>query len=78
MISIIDLSGLLKYLFPINKNGSLVRNPPLFPPTLWSVHGLVEHGHPRLQNTVEAWNHQWNTLIGRAHQLENIGATLFL
>ncbi|CAH1760302.1 542_t:CDS:2, partial [Entrophospora sp. SA101] len=59
-------------------NGSLVRNPPLFPPTLWSVHGLVEHGHPRLQNTVEAWNHQWNTLIGRAHQLENIGSTLFL
>ena len=49
------------------RNGSLVHSPPLFPPTLWSVHELVEHGHPRTQNTVEAWHHWWNTLIGRAH-----------
>nr|CAG8678882.1 5299_t:CDS:1 [Entrophospora candida] len=49
------------------RNGNVVRSPPLFPPGLWSVHELVGHGHPRTQNTVEAWHHRWNTLIGRAH-----------
>ena len=49
------------------RNESLVCSPSLFPPTLWSVHELVEHGHPRTQNTVEAWHCRWNTLIGRVY-----------
>jgi hypothetical protein len=47
--------------------GQNPRNPPLFPPEIWSVFENVELGFLRTQNNVEAWHRRWNTLVGRPH-----------
>ncbi|CAB4373540.1 unnamed protein product [Rhizophagus irregularis] len=49
------------------RNGSEVRNPPSFPPSLWSVYELNENNHPRTQNFVERWHQRWLTLLGKHH-----------
>ncbi|CAB4418896.1 unnamed protein product [Rhizophagus irregularis] len=49
------------------RSGTVIRNPPLFPPELWSVHELIENGYPRTQNMVEGWHQRWSTIIGRSH-----------
>jgi hypothetical protein len=46
------------------RNNNIVRNPPIFPPELWSVHDSIEIGVPRTQNVIEAWR---ATLVGRSH-----------
>ena len=47
--------------------GQEVRNPPLFPPALWSVYDRVEASVPRTQNKVEAWHRRLEVLLGSAH-----------
>ena len=47
--------------------GQEMRSPPLFPPSLWSVHDRMELGVPRTQNKVEAWHRRLEILVGSAH-----------
>jgi len=49
------------------RNGNIIRTDPLFPPKLWSVSELMDHGIPRTQNIVEAWHRRWSTLVGKPH-----------
>jgi hypothetical protein len=49
------------------RNGNLLRHPPLFPPTFWSVVDNMEYAFPRTQNSVEAWHRRWDTIVGSAH-----------
>ena len=49
------------------RNSTEIRNPPLFPPSLWSVHELIENNYPRTQNVVEGWHQRWLTLLGKQH-----------
>ncbi|CAB4385256.1 unnamed protein product [Rhizophagus irregularis] len=51
----------------LRNNQTVTRNPPQFPPELWSVYELIENGYPRTQNVVEEWHQRWGSLIGRAH-----------
>ncbi|CAB4404355.1 unnamed protein product [Rhizophagus irregularis] len=51
----------------LRNNQTVTRNPPQFPPELWSVYELIENGYPRTQNVVEGWHQRWGSLIGRAH-----------
>ena len=41
---------------PLRNQSAVSRNPPQFPPELWSVHELIENGFPRTQNIVEGWH----------------------
>ena len=41
-------------------------SPPLFPPSLWSVHDRMELGVPRTQSKVEAWHRRLEMLVGSA------------
>lgn len=49
------------------RNRPGIRNPPLFPPSLWSVYELLENNYPRTQNVVEGWHQRWLTLLGKQH-----------
>ena len=49
------------------RNQAVTRNPPQFPPELWSIYELIDNGYPRTQNIIEGWHQRWNTLIGRSH-----------
>ena len=49
------------------RNRSGQRNPPQFPPDLWSVYDLIQNNYPRTQNVVEGWHQRWLTLIGKRH-----------
>ena len=44
-----------------------MRSPPLFPPSLWSVHDRIELGIPRTQSKIEAWYRRLEILLGSAH-----------
>jgi hypothetical protein len=46
---------------------NVIRDPPQFPPALWSVYDSMELGIPRTQNNVEAWHRRWGTLVGESH-----------
>ena len=47
------------------RNGSEHRNPPLFPPNIWSAYDLIINNYSRTQNVGERWHQRWLTLIGR-------------
>jgi hypothetical protein len=49
------------------QNNNVIRNAPLFPPKLWSVHDSIESGIPRTQNAIEAWHCRWETVVGKSH-----------
>jgi len=51
----------------LRRSGSVVREPPLFPPSLWSVVDNIEYTFPRTQNSVEAWHRRWEVLVGNTH-----------
>ncbi|CAB4377451.1 unnamed protein product [Rhizophagus irregularis] len=40
----------------LRNNQTVTRNPPQFPPELWSVYELIENGYQRTQNVVEGWH----------------------
>ncbi|KAL4112969.1 hypothetical protein QTP88_016681 [Uroleucon formosanum] len=54
------------------RNGNIIRTDPLFPPKLWSVSALMDHGIPRTKNIVEAWHRHRSTLVGKSHVGVNI------
>src|SRR6266542_3989816 len=41
------------------RNGSEHRNPPLFPPNIWSVYDLIVNNYSRTQNVGERWHQRW-------------------
>jgi hypothetical protein len=43
----------------LRRSGNVVRESPLFPPSLWSVVDNIEYTFPRTQNSVEAWHRRW-------------------
>ena len=45
------------------RNGTVLRSPPLFPPTLWSVYDSIQSEIPRTQNI--AWHRRCVCVIGR-------------
>jgi hypothetical protein len=47
------------------RNGTIVRDTPMFPPRLWSVANNLEYALPRTTNSVEAWHRRWEVLVGR-------------
>jgi len=51
----------------ILRDENVMRAPPLFPPTFWSVIDNIEYAFPRTQNSVEAWHRRWETLVGVSH-----------
>lgn len=51
----------------ILRDENVMRAPPLFSPTFWSVVDNIEYAFPRTQNSVEAWHRRWETLVGVAH-----------
>ncbi|KFD48434.1 hypothetical protein M513_10652 [Trichuris suis] len=48
-------------------NGVMVRPPPPFAPSLWSVFECMESGFPRTRNNIEAWHRRWKSLLGKVH-----------
>ncbi|KAM7308638.1 hypothetical protein ISCGN_012272 [Ixodes scapularis] len=50
------------------QNGLVIRAPPLFPPSLWSVQPLMDLGQPRGNNSVEGWHSRFLKLVGGAHR----------
>jgi MULE transposase domain/FLYWCH zinc finger domain len=51
----------------LRRSGNVVRESPLFPPSLWSVVDNIEYTFPRTQNSVEAWHRRWEVLVGNTH-----------
>ncbi|KAM7310185.1 zinc finger protein Xfin [Ixodes scapularis] len=49
------------------QNGLVIRAPPLFPPSLWSVQPLMDLGQPRGNNSVEGWHSRFLKLVAGAH-----------
>lgn len=43
------------------------RNPPRFPPSLWSVHELFTEQLARTNNNIEAWHRRFETIVIRYH-----------
>ena len=43
------------------------RVPPMFPPSIWSVHSATVDSDPRTNNVCEGWNNKFFTLVGSAH-----------
>ena len=56
--------GSLQHILP---DGSLLRNPPLFPVTMWSVHGRTLNGEARTNNHAEAAHRRLQTEFGVDH-----------
>lgn len=49
------------------RNSLEIRSPPLFPPSLWSVHDNTENNFPRTTNQAETWHRRWFAILGAAH-----------
>jgi hypothetical protein len=43
------------------------RVPPMFQPSVWSVHNATMEGNPRTNNVCEGWNNKFHTLVGSSH-----------
>ena len=43
------------------------RVPPMFQPSVWSVHYATMEGNPRTNNVCEGWNNKFHTLVGSSH-----------
>lgn len=43
------------------------RRQPTFPQTLWNMYERTKHGHPRTNNSLEAYHRSLNTHFGVAH-----------
>ena len=43
------------------------RRRPLFPHTLWNIHGRVQDNLPRTNNALEDWHRQFNQCFAGAH-----------
>ena len=43
------------------------RVPPMFPPSIWSVHSATVDSDPRTNNVCEGWNNKFFTLVGNTH-----------
>ena len=43
------------------------RVPPMFHPSVWSVHNATMEGNPRTNNVCEGWNNKFHTLVGSSH-----------
>ena len=56
---------------PVQRNGeqrlTMRRVPPMFPPSIWSVHSATVDSDPRTNNVDEGWNNKFFTLVGSAH-----------
>ena len=56
---------------PVQRNGeqrlTMRRVPPMFPPSIWSVHSATVDSDPRTNNVCEGWNNKFFTLVGSAH-----------
>ena len=56
---------------PVQRNGeqrlTMRRVPPMFPPSIWSVHSATVDSDPRTNNVGEGWNNKFFTLVGSAH-----------
>ena len=52
---------------PVQRNGerlTMRRVPPMFPPSIWSVHSATVDSDPRTNNVGEGWNNKFFTLVG--------------
>ena len=53
---------------PVQRNGeqrlTMRRVPPMFPPSIWSVHSATVDNDPRTNNVGEGWNNKFFTLVG--------------
>jgi hypothetical protein len=53
---------------PVQRNGeqrlTMRRVPPIFPPSIWSVHSATVDSDPRTNNVGEGWNNKFFTLVG--------------
>ena len=56
---------------PVQRNGeqrlTMRRVPPMFPPSIWSVHSATVDSDPGTNNVCEGWNNTFFTLVGSAH-----------
>lgn len=50
------------YIYGKNRNGR-----PLFHPSLWSNHNVVNNNVPKSNNYQEAWHRRWEVLVGPGH-----------
>ena len=53
---------------PVQRNGeqrlTMRRVPPMFPPSIWSVHSATVDSDPRTNYVGEGWNNKFFTLVG--------------
>ena len=58
---------LLEDYYVLGRRRGRGRQPPRYPVPTWNVHHRTLEGIPRTNNSVEGWNHRFNTLVGKAH-----------
>ena len=50
-----------------NRTGN--RKDPMFPVSMWNIHGRIVQGQPATNNAVESWNARWNQSMGTNHNI---------
>lgn len=54
------VSGRVRRILP---NGTLIHAPPVYPPTIWSLHNTLELEILKSQNMIQIWHDRWKKLV---------------
>ena len=58
---------LLEHYYVLGKRRGRGRLPPRYPIPSWNVNNRTLEGEPRTNNSVEAWNRRFNSIVGKSH-----------
>lgn len=62
-----DVLQLLEIYYVLGKRRGRGRQPPIFKIESWNVYQRTTRGIPRTNNSVEAWNRRFNTIVSKVH-----------